>query len=219
MERPAVADHADRVLKVISGADAARSALRGLLATVRAPACARPRLPGARRSACRWRPLRKRENGSGRSCASPRLSLDRLFLAVGGVGCSVLLADRDGVVVDRRGAPVRRFHLRRLGLMDRRGVEREVRGHERHRHLPRRATRADHRSRPAFLHPQRPPQLHDRADLRRAWRTCRRHRRLLVPRRLDPGLSEFDRHGRCGRGARRSRPRISASPFPRRAFS
>jgi transcriptional regulator of acetoin/glycerol metabolism len=32
-------------------------------------------------------------------------SLDRLYLAVGGVGCCVLLADRDGVPVDRRGAP------------------------------------------------------------------------------------------------------------------
>lgn len=31
-------------------------------------------------------------------------SLDRLFLAVGGVGCCVLLADRNGVPVDRRGA-------------------------------------------------------------------------------------------------------------------
>ncbi|MGD0184322.1 MAG: helix-turn-helix domain-containing protein [Roseiarcus sp.] len=31
-------------------------------------------------------------------------SLDRLFLAVGGVGCSVMLADRSGVVIDRRGA-------------------------------------------------------------------------------------------------------------------
>jgi transcriptional regulator of acetoin/glycerol metabolism len=31
-------------------------------------------------------------------------SLDRLFLAVGGVGCCVLLADRSGVPVDRRGA-------------------------------------------------------------------------------------------------------------------
>ncbi|UCI08786.1 helix-turn-helix domain-containing protein [Mesorhizobium sp. B1-1-8] len=31
-------------------------------------------------------------------------SLDRLYLAVGGVGCCVLLADRDGVPVDRRGA-------------------------------------------------------------------------------------------------------------------
>lgn len=31
-------------------------------------------------------------------------NLDRLFLAVGGVGCCVLLADRNGVSVDRRGA-------------------------------------------------------------------------------------------------------------------
>jgi transcriptional regulator of acetoin/glycerol metabolism len=31
-------------------------------------------------------------------------SLDRLFQAVGGVGCCVLLADRNGVPVDRRGA-------------------------------------------------------------------------------------------------------------------
>lgn len=33
-------------------------------------------------------------------------SLDRLFLAVGGVGCCVLLADCDGVPVTRRGATV-----------------------------------------------------------------------------------------------------------------
>lgn len=32
-------------------------------------------------------------------------SLDRLYQAVGGVGCCVLLADRDGVPLDRRGAP------------------------------------------------------------------------------------------------------------------
>jgi len=32
-------------------------------------------------------------------------SLDRLYLAVGGVGCCVLLADCDGVPVERRGAP------------------------------------------------------------------------------------------------------------------
>jgi len=31
-------------------------------------------------------------------------NLDRLFLGVGGVGCCVLLADRNGVPVDRRGA-------------------------------------------------------------------------------------------------------------------
>lgn len=33
-------------------------------------------------------------------------SLDRLFHAVGGVGCCVLLADRDGVPLERRGAAV-----------------------------------------------------------------------------------------------------------------
>ena len=31
-------------------------------------------------------------------------SLERLFFAVGGVGCSVMLADRDGVILERRGA-------------------------------------------------------------------------------------------------------------------
>lgn len=36
--------------------------------------------------------------------AAAQPSLDRLFQAVGGVGCSVLLADRNGVPVDRRGA-------------------------------------------------------------------------------------------------------------------
>jgi transcriptional regulator of acetoin/glycerol metabolism len=38
--------------------------------------------------------------------------LDRLFLAVGGAGCCVVLADRNGVPVDRRGAPAddRTFH-------------------------------------------------------------------------------------------------------------
>jgi transcriptional regulator of acetoin/glycerol metabolism len=39
-------------------------------------------------------------------------SIDRLHLAVGGVGCCVLLADRDGVPLERRGAPGddRTFH-------------------------------------------------------------------------------------------------------------
>lgn len=36
--------------------------------------------------------------------AAAQASLDRLFLAVGGIGCCVLLADREGVPVDRRGA-------------------------------------------------------------------------------------------------------------------
>lgn len=32
-------------------------------------------------------------------------SMDRLFQAVGGIGCCVLLTDRNGVPVERRGAP------------------------------------------------------------------------------------------------------------------
>ncbi|TGV64477.1 sigma-54-dependent Fis family transcriptional regulator, partial [Mesorhizobium sp. M2D.F.Ca.ET.160.01.1.1] len=43
-------------------------------------------------------------------------SLDRLYLAVGGVGCCVLLADRDGVPVERRGAPVDDETFRSWGL-------------------------------------------------------------------------------------------------------
>ncbi|HKI15264.1 MAG TPA: helix-turn-helix domain-containing protein [Roseiarcus sp.] len=104
MGRSTDADHADRVLKVISGADAARSALAaswrrsGRLHALD-PACRAPsqRLPMARVAEARDR--------LGPLLRAARASLDRLFLAVGGVGCSVLLADSDGVVVDRRGAP------------------------------------------------------------------------------------------------------------------
>jgi transcriptional regulator of acetoin/glycerol metabolism len=103
MGRSADADHADRVLKVISGADAARSALAaswrrsGRLHALD-PACRTPsqRLPMAQVADARER--------LGPLLRAAQASLDRLFLAVGGVGCSVLLADSDGVVVDRRGA-------------------------------------------------------------------------------------------------------------------
>ena len=40
----------------------------------------------------------------GRLLRVAQSTLDRLFVAVGGVGCSVLLADGGGLVVDRRGA-------------------------------------------------------------------------------------------------------------------
>jgi transcriptional regulator of acetoin/glycerol metabolism len=43
-------------------------------------------------------------------------SLDRLYLAVGGIGCCVLMADRHGVPVDRRGAPADDDTFRRWGL-------------------------------------------------------------------------------------------------------
>ena len=39
-----------------------------------------------------------------RSSKAAQGSIDRLYLAVGGVGCCVLLADTNGVPLDRRGA-------------------------------------------------------------------------------------------------------------------
>jgi len=104
MERPTLADHADRVLKAISGTDAARSALAAswrrsgrLHALDPASGAPSQRLPMAAIADAKER--------LGPLLRVAQVSLDRLFLAVGGVGCSVLLADRDGVVVDRRGAP------------------------------------------------------------------------------------------------------------------
>jgi transcriptional regulator of acetoin/glycerol metabolism len=103
MRRSADADHADRVLKVISGADPAHSALAAswrrsgrLHELDPAGLTHSQRLPIAQVAEARER--------LGPLIRVAQASLDRLFLAVGGVGCSVLLADSDGVVVDRRGA-------------------------------------------------------------------------------------------------------------------
>ncbi|MDT8267159.1 GAF domain-containing protein, partial [Roseomonas sp. DSM 102946] len=43
-------------------------------------------------------------------------SMDRLFQAVGGIGCCVLLTDRNGVPVERRGAPADDAQFRDWGL-------------------------------------------------------------------------------------------------------
>ena len=42
--------------------------------------------------------------------------MDRLFQAVGGIGCCVLLTDRNGVPVERRGAPADDAQFRDWGL-------------------------------------------------------------------------------------------------------
>ena len=104
MGRSPAAVHADRVIKAITGGDPACSALAaswrrsGRLHALD-PASVAPslRLPRAEVAAVRER--------LGRLLGVAQPSLDRLIAAVGGVGCSVLLADRDGVVVERRGAP------------------------------------------------------------------------------------------------------------------
>ena len=96
--------HADHVLKVIAGNDAASSALAaswrrsGALYALD-PASRRPpqRLPEPETARSRER--------MGSLLTATQGSIDRLFLAVGGVGCSVVVADLSGVIVDRRGAP------------------------------------------------------------------------------------------------------------------
>jgi transcriptional regulator of acetoin/glycerol metabolism len=95
--------HAEEVARALASGQATRSALvaswqRSARLHHLDPAGdpAVERLPAAR--------LREAREAMGPLLASAQPSLDRLFLAVGGVGCSVLLADRHGVPVDRRGA-------------------------------------------------------------------------------------------------------------------
>jgi transcriptional regulator of acetoin/glycerol metabolism len=96
--------HADHVLKVIAGNAAANSALA---ASWRRSGALHALDPSSRAQSER---LPREE--IARSCErmgalirAAQASIDRLFLAVGGVGCSVVLADLRGIIVDRRGAP------------------------------------------------------------------------------------------------------------------
>ncbi len=102
MPRSAGAAHADRVFKAISGNEAATSATvswrrSGALYALD-PVNAGPswRLSSPEVAAARER--------VGRLLQVAQPSLERLFFAVGGVGCSVMHADRDGVILERRGA-------------------------------------------------------------------------------------------------------------------
>ncbi|RCS22915.1 sigma-54-dependent Fis family transcriptional regulator [Phyllobacterium salinisoli] len=107
--------HADRVQAAIASDAAAKSAL---IASWRR-SCNLHRLdPAHRKSPKRLTDI---ELGEARQKIEPLLaaaksSLDRLYLAVGGVGCCVLLADRDGVPVERRGAVADDETFREWGL-------------------------------------------------------------------------------------------------------
>jgi transcriptional regulator of acetoin/glycerol metabolism len=95
--------HADRVNAAIEGDAPARSALA---ASWRRSSTLH-RLDPAEREPPRR--LSESELHSSRERIEPLIhaaqaSLDRLYQAVGGVGCCVLLADHEGVPVDRRGA-------------------------------------------------------------------------------------------------------------------
>lgn len=96
--------HADRIQSVIAGDAPARSALA---ASWRRSSALHQLDPSARAAPVR---LSDAELAAARERVGPlvhaaQASLDRLIQAVGAVGCCVLLADREGVPVDRRGAP------------------------------------------------------------------------------------------------------------------
>jgi transcriptional regulator of acetoin/glycerol metabolism len=103
MRRSAQVAHADAVHKAISGSSAATSAVA---ASWRRSGRLHALDPGSGHPSVRLSPA---EVAEAKERLGPLLqvaqsALNRLFLAVGGVGCSVLLTDRDGVIVDRRGA-------------------------------------------------------------------------------------------------------------------
>ena len=107
--------HADRVQAAIASGASARSAL----AASWRRSSDRHRLDPAARTPPRR--LTEAELCEARQRIEPLIraaqaSLDRLYLAVGGVGCCVLLADRDGVPVDRRGAVADDATFRDWGL-------------------------------------------------------------------------------------------------------
>jgi len=97
--------HSHTIERAVLGSDAARSPL---VASWARSARLHGLDPAKRRPPER---LTEAELAQARDRMGPMIrlagpSLDRLFQSVGGVGCCVLLADRDGVPLDRRGAAV-----------------------------------------------------------------------------------------------------------------
>jgi transcriptional regulator of acetoin/glycerol metabolism len=103
MGRSSDAAHADKVLDVVAGAEGADPALA---ASWRRSGRLHALDPTSRASSRRLSAaeIAAAQERLGRLLRLARGGLDRLFQSVGGVGCSVVLADHDGVVVDRRGA-------------------------------------------------------------------------------------------------------------------
>ena len=95
--------HTDKVLDVLAGAECENTALA---ASWRRSGCLHALNPASRAESYRLSAaeIANAQDRLGHLFKLTQSSLDRLFLAVGAVGCSVLLADKDGVVIDRRGA-------------------------------------------------------------------------------------------------------------------
>lgn len=95
--------HADAVLAAVSSNEAARSSL---VASWRRSLTLHGLDPAYRRAPNRVTEseLRLARQRMEPLVVAAQASLDRLYLAVGGSGCCVLLADRNGIPVERRGA-------------------------------------------------------------------------------------------------------------------
>ena len=99
-----ITHHAERIQSAISSNGAAKSAL---IASWQRSACFHKLDPARRNAPAR---LTDPEFRRARQELEPLIqvaqpSLDRLHHSIGGAGCCVLLADRNGVPVERRGAP------------------------------------------------------------------------------------------------------------------
>ncbi|MDX8464277.1 helix-turn-helix domain-containing protein [Mesorhizobium sp. VK23B] len=95
--------HADHIQASIAGSDAAHSAL---VASWRRSLQLHHLDPAERKAPRRLTEgeLRDARQRMEQMIRAAEASLNRLYLAVGGVGCCVMLADRDGIPVERRGA-------------------------------------------------------------------------------------------------------------------
>lgn len=97
------AGHADRIFNALQSDDAARSALVASWKRSCDLHHLEPtdRNPTQRLTDAEFKTVRE---GMEPLITAAQASLDRLYQAVGGVGCCVLLADRNGVPIERRGA-------------------------------------------------------------------------------------------------------------------
>ncbi len=97
------AEHADKIYSALQSGEAARSALVASWRRSSDLHRLQPadRTPPQRLVESEFKMARQRVE---QLVVAAQASLDRLYLAVGGVGCCVLLADRDGIPVERRGS-------------------------------------------------------------------------------------------------------------------
>ncbi len=147
------------------------------------------------------RELREARDRLGSLVATAQSSLDRLYSAVGGAGCCVLLADKDGVPVDRRGYEGDNTIFYKIGSLDGCRVERRERRHQWHRYSACRATGFDNSSRSALPQQEHCAFMHCRSDLRSSRSSHGSNRRVVRSFGSYRGFRQTDRCRSRGRSA------------------